>query len=253
LLSSTVTLPAEKGEVTVAEGDTLQISYVLDDVVALLRAGRNRKLFERRRVRASVLDDFLLSGRFNSVLGLEGFRMFKTKLRRLATHLNDADFGPHLLGTDDAFEALLASGVHYTAAAAAPLAPTERRLATFRWVARRLAATSSTDLALLTARFVAEAREPAADAREALLAKSLDELRAICRTKGVAPARSTATTVDRLVARCGAGVATSLVGGDDLVDLDGWLRACADALRADLLGFIGARRRPAWQREDEAW
>ena len=172
---------------------TLQISYGLDDVVAILRAGRNRKLVERRRVTAAALDDFLFSGRFNSVLGLEGFRIFKTKIRRLAAHLNDADFGSHLLRGDEAIEALLASGVHYTVQARAPLAPTDRRLVAFRWVARRFAELSAADFALLVARFV-EARcrfthigvndsaalrdlasdanvfQPATDAREILLA-----------------------------------------------------------------------------------
>jgi hypothetical protein len=274
----------------VTERNRLQISYDLDDVVRILRAGRNRKLREPRRLRAAVLDDFLLSGRLNSVLGLDGFRIFKDALHRLTFHLNDADFGPHLLGADDVFQALLASGVHYTVTARAPLAPTERRLIVLRHAARHFAALSAADFALLTARFV-EARgawthvgpgdsaalraladdgrvfEPVSDARAVLRGKTLAELRAICAANGVAPARSIQKTIDRLVAGRGPDIAAYLgnVSGDvlagrrlltpaepdlatgaDLVDLHAWLRAAAEAMRADLLDFLVARRRPAW-------
>ena len=96
-----------------SDRSTIQVTYDLDDVLEILRRGQNKKLYEPRRIKASVIDHFLFSGRFNSVLGLDGFRIFKAKLKEVIARVNDDDFGPNLINLDKMFEALLDSGLYY--------------------------------------------------------------------------------------------------------------------------------------------
>jgi hypothetical protein len=83
---------------------SLSCAYTLGDAIAILERAENRKLFELRRIPSSVVDHFLLSGRFNSVLGLDGFRIFKEKLKDVIGKVNENDFGSNYINLDIMFE-----------------------------------------------------------------------------------------------------------------------------------------------------
>jgi hypothetical protein len=183
-------------------GSTFQVSYVLDDVLEILRAGRNKKLFASRPVRAASLDEFLCSGRFNSVLGLDGFRIFKNELEAAVERLDDTPLAPtHVL------EVLLHSGVHYAdehrPSRIPALAADPRRPAAYRHLAKSFARLSWADFTALVAR-----------------------------VKG-SRGRS-AHVADRAT-------------GDDVVELDAYLRAVVTPLCEDLLDFVMARRHAPWR------
>lgn len=266
-----------------------QVSYGLDDVLEILRAGGSRKLRGPRPLPAAVLDDFLLSGRLNSVLGLDGFRIFTARLRGT---LARAHAGGDWTGATPAelLEALLHSGVHYADAHRPPHLPAlesdARRRAAFRHLAKVFAAVPYADFATLAARgkaargrwlhvepgdsaalraLAGDARRcaPVDAAKAALLALAPAELHAICRARGVAPARSLDATAARLVAHCQGDVSAyapvpagrrtfvlrdrDLATGDDVVRLDAYLRAVAPALGDDLRAFVAPRCRAPWR------
>lgn len=272
------------------DGSTFQVSYVLDDVVEILRVGRNKKLFTLHPIRATILDDFLLSGRFNSVLGLDGFRIFKAELGDAVARLDDEPIAPARI-----MAVLLHSGVHYVdehrPAGIPPLAADPRRPAAYRHLARGFSHLSSADFAVLVARLKATRGRSVhietddslalrgladgselfgdADIRTALLDLGHRELRAICRTRGIVATRRLEETADRILADCGDDVSAyvpaagngrrslvlrdqDLATGEDVVRLEVYLREVATALCEDLRGFVGARRHAPWLLEAAA-
>jgi hypothetical protein len=275
----------------VTDGSTFQVSYVLDDVIEILKAGRSDKLFASRPIRAEIIDDFLFSGRFNSVLGLDGFRIFKAELSDAVSRLDDEPIALARM-----LETLLHSGVHYVAehrpSGLPALEANARRPPAFRRVARGCAHLAWADFAVLAERFKqtrgrcahVEPGDSAAlralqvesdlfdaigSAKAALLQMGHRELRAICRTRGIAAARSIEATADRLVSHCDGDLAEhlpagtnggyslvardpELATGDDIVRLDAYLRAVATRLGDDLVDFVTARRHAPWLRRPDA-
>src|SRR5690606_19718412 len=52
-------------------------------------------------------------GRFNSVLGPDGFNIFKIKLKDVIKDVNNDNFNSNFINLDKMFEALLGSGIYY--------------------------------------------------------------------------------------------------------------------------------------------
>lgn len=213
-----------------SERSTIQVTYDLDDVLEILRRGQNKKLYEPRRIKVSVIDHFLYSGRFNSVLGLDGFKIFKTKLKEVIARVNDDDFGPNLINLDKMFEALLDSGLYYVEKhlpeELAFLKKDERWLTAYRYIAKNFPDISYTDFRVIVNRFkdakghsiyvdstdsdllraMAEDSklfEVVTDVKAALMQMSLRQLRDICAKEEIGSARSLEDTADRIVAKCG--------------------------------------------------
>ncbi len=212
------------------ERSTIQVTYNLDDVLEILRRGQNKKLYEPRRIKVSVIDHFLFSGRFNSVLGLEGFKLFKANLKEVIARVNDDDFGPNLINLDKMFEALLGSGLYYVENHLPEeldfLKKDERWLTAYRYIAKNFPDISYTDFRVIVNRFK-DARghsiyvdstdsdllramaedsklfEVVVDVKSTLMQMSLRRLRDICTTEGIGSARSREETADRIVEKCG--------------------------------------------------
>jgi hypothetical protein len=275
----------------VSDRPTFEVSYVLDDVVEILRTGRNnKKLLASRPLPATILEDFLFSGRFSSVLGLDGFRIFQDELHAAVVRLDERPIAPA-----DLLEALLHSGVHYVDADRPRRLPAfganPRRPTAYRHLARGFARFSWEDFAVLVGRFketrgrathVGPDDSPALrgladgsdlfvvlDDNAALHSMGRSALRAICRDGGIAPARSIEATADRIVAHYGGDVCgwlpsvgnghrslvlreQDLATGDDVVRLAAYLRAVATPLCKDLCAFVAARRHAPWLRPMDA-
>jgi hypothetical protein len=208
----------------------VHINFSLDDAIAILRDGDNRKLYEARRVKASNLDYFLLSGRFNSVLGLAGFNEFKARLKILIERVNAANATPQLINLDEMFEVLLSSGLYYVdehlPAELSFLTTDDRWLTAYRYIACNFPDIGYRDFRTIVSRlkdanghaFYVERDDSAklrglltpsrlfqmvVDAKAALMQLSLRELRDICARTEIAPARSRDATVSRIVEKCG--------------------------------------------------
>lgn len=213
-----------------SDRSTIQVTYNLDDVLEILRRGQNKKLYEPRRIKVSVIDHFLYSGRFNSVLGLDGFKIFKAKLKEVIARVNDDDFGPTLINLDKMFEALLDSGLYYVEKHLPEeldfLKTDERWLTAYRYIAKNFPDISYTDFRVIVSRFKetrghsiyvestdsdllrAMAKDSklfqvVVDVKAALIQMSLRQLRDICAKEGIGSARSLEETADRLVVKCG--------------------------------------------------
>lgn len=207
-----------------------EVNYDLEDVLAILRAGQNRKLAEPRQIRASVIDHFLFSERFNSVLGLDGFQIFKFKLKEIIARVNEDDFGPNLINLDKLFEALLDSGLYYNEdhlpEELAELAQDARWLTAYRYIAKNFPEITYQDFRVIVNRLKdarghsfyvqpsdtkelvemaqrSELFEVVADVKASLLQMNMRQLRDICEREGIASARGLAETADRIIVKCG--------------------------------------------------
>jgi hypothetical protein len=208
----------------------MSTDFDLSDVIQILQDGENRKLFEARRLKISSLDYFLFSGRFNSVLGFDGFVAFKAQLKTLFERVNEANSPPQLINLDEMFEVLLASGLYYED----EHLPTEllflqtddRWLTAYRYIARNFPNIGYREFRTIVSRlkdarghsFYVEPSDSAGlrdlvapsrlfqivvDAKAALMHLSLRQLRDICTRAGVAPARGREATVTRIISACG--------------------------------------------------
>ena len=92
---------------------TLEVDYDLANVVSILRYTESPRTYNARKVPTNVIGEILYCGRFNSVLGPEGFAVFKDRLRDVLKRVNDDAFGQNYINLDKMFESLLASGVYY--------------------------------------------------------------------------------------------------------------------------------------------
>lgn len=206
------------------------LRYVLDDVLKILRTGNSKILHGPRRIKHAYIDQFLFSGRFNSVLGLKGFSIFKAKLREVVAEVNENDCGPRLLTLDRMFEVLLDSGVFYVdkhlPEELAFLKTDERWLTAYRYIAKNFPDLSYSDFRVIVGRFkqsrgysfyVEASDSPTlqsigersalfefvVDAKAALLQMTMRDLRSLCQREGITPARSLADTADRIIEKCG--------------------------------------------------
>lgn len=212
------------------ERSALQVTYDLNDVLDILRAAQNKKLYEPRRLRASVIDHFLYSGRFNSVLGLDGFKIFKSKLKDIIGRVNDDDFGPNLVNLDKMFEALLDSGLYYVDEhlpdGLAFFKTDDRWLTAYRYIAKNFPDISYSDFRVIVNRFkdtmghsiyveptdsalfkaMAENSalfQAVVDVKAALMQMSHKQLRDVCEKEGIGSARSIGETANRIIDKCG--------------------------------------------------
>ncbi len=81
--------------------------------VKILKDNANKKVYSSRKISVREIDNFLLSGKFNSVLGLDGFSKFKKVLKDVIAKINSNDFSSNIINLDKMFEALLGSGIYY--------------------------------------------------------------------------------------------------------------------------------------------
>jgi len=263
-----------------------KVNFDLSDVLQILKSSDRQKIYDAKKVRPSFLDYFLYSGRFNSVLGPEGFQAFKDKLKDVVKKVNQDDFGANYINLDAMYQTLLSSGVYYMEkylpAELEFLKKDERWLTAYRYVAKNFPDLDYRDFRELVKRFeetgghstyvcpedskglleVAKHTElftETVDVKAALLQLSQKELRAICDQCGAKGARSSAETVDRIMASVGDSAAkylpesvksrVSLVIGDvdlatgqDIIHLDSYLRTVAKVVREDLVEFINKQR-----------
>jgi len=266
--------------------DSVDPEYNLVEVFSILRDHANRKLWGVRKVPPTILDHFLLSGRFNSVLGLEGFKIFKDKLREVVKSVNADDFGANYINLDEMFEALLDSGVYYLDEylpdELAELRSDGRWLTAYRYIANNFSHIGYRDFRTIVMRFndtdgysfyvdtsdseflrhVTENSSlfrEVVDLKAALLQLGMKELREIAIHLGVAPAKSIADTVERLLhedpEKIGpllpAGksdrrqlviIDQELATGGDLSRVDKYLRSLSKVMRNDLVAFINKSR-----------
>lgn len=135
----------------------LEVRYDLGAVREILTRTNNRKTYEIRNVSTNVIDHFLYSGRFNSVLGPEGFSIFKEKMKDVIKRVNDEDFGLNYINLDEMFEALLDSGVYYVEEYIPSdleiLKTDQRWLTTYRYIASNFPGISIADFRVIRNRF----------------------------------------------------------------------------------------------------
>lgn len=71
------------------------------------------KFEDDKKIKLLDIDDFLLSGRFNSVLGPDGIKYFKNEIKQIIDKVNKNDSETNLINLDKFFEILLRSGIYY--------------------------------------------------------------------------------------------------------------------------------------------
>ncbi|MGH7889948.1 MAG: hypothetical protein ACRENF_05290 [Thermodesulfobacteriota bacterium] len=213
-----------------ATRNPIAISYDLKDVISILQEGENKKLYGTRKVRPTFLDTFLYSGRFNSVLGLDGFQIFKDQLKEVIKRVNSDDFGANYINLDKMFEVLLVSGVYYVEAYLPQelefLKKDERWLTAYRYIANNFPEITYKDFREIVKRFQdadghsfyisvddsgsllsivkdnALFRE-AVDAKASLLQLSMKDLKLICEKVDAQPAKSIDETAERIIKKVG--------------------------------------------------
>jgi len=204
-------------------------SYDLNDVIAILREAGNKKLSETRNIKTTFIDSFLFSGKFNSVLGPDGFQRFKEALRDLIKRVNNEEYGANYINLDKMYEVLLISGVYYTEQHLPQellfLNKDDRWLTAYRYIAKHFPSLTYTDFREIVRRFrdsdghsfyisnddpdtlrqmtrTSLFRE-LVDAKAMLLQLNMKELQRICEQTGTRPAKSINETTDRIVAMIG--------------------------------------------------
>jgi hypothetical protein len=215
------------------EKKQLNIEYALDDALDILRQGQNRLLLEPRKVRPAFLDTFLFSGRFNSVLGLDGFQFFKDELKELVKRVNADDFGQNYINLDTMYQTLLKSGVYYEDKylpdELTQLQTNTRWLTAYRYIAKNFPEINYKDFREIVKRFrdsdghsffISKEDSPGLraimqhhqlfketiDGKASLLQLTQSQLRAICEKTGAKPARSTEDTADRILSIVGSKI-----------------------------------------------
>lgn len=207
---------------------SLEVSFSLDSVLELVR--ESPKFIEPCKVSPALIDTFLYSGRFNSVLGLDGFATFKDRLKDVLRKVNDDEFGANYINLDKMFEALLASGVYYVEehlpGELSFLKTDQRWLTAYRYIAKNFPDISYEDFREIVRRFqetsgysvyflgedpkslldIAKHKElftEVVDIKSVLLQLNQKQLREICTSVGAKASRSSEETAARIVAACG--------------------------------------------------
>jgi len=208
----------------------ISVSYDLTDVMRILEQSGNKRLLNTKKVKPTFIDTFLYSGRFNSVLGLDGFQSFKDQLREVIKSVNSDDFKANYINLDKMYETLLASGVYYEEKflpqELQTLKSDQRWLTAYRYIAKNFPEIDYKDFRELVKRFQdsnghsfyilpedskgllgvvkhANLFTEVIDAKAALLQLSQKDLKVICETTGAKAARSIEDTVDRIIETIG--------------------------------------------------
>ena len=260
--------------------------FEIDSVIEILKQAQNKRITETKKVKPTFLDSFLFSGKFNSVLGLDGFQTFKDSLREVVKKVNADDFGENYILLDDMYQALLVSGVYYIEQylpeELQELKKDNRWLTAYRYVAKNFPEIKIKDFKEIVRRFkdsdghsffidkgdteslksIIEHKGlfiEEKDAKAALLQLSLKELKTICEKLNISAARSIDETVDRIINHVGESaieyvpsqvserrtffiVDDELATGNDIIQLDQYLRSIAKVVRKDLSNFINSQR-----------
>ncbi|GEM_PF-3728638 len=265
---------------------TVNIPFEIDSALNILKKHYNNKIYSTRKIPLSAVDGFLFSGRFNSVLGPEGFTIFKKKLKEIIAKINDNDFSSNIINLDKMFEALLDSGLYYCD----DFLPNDfkfsqsdpRWLTAYRYIAKNFPEINYSDFRTIVKRFqdtrgysfYIEKNDSIflkeipkkenlfmeiSDKKADLLQLNQSELKEICVKLNILPARSLKDTVDRIIdlnPRELSDIIPSktktrinliiqdqeLATGDDLVNLDKYLRELAKIIRNDFADYIETKR-----------
>lgn len=272
--------------VTKQSKEILAVSYDLKDVFDILQKSSNKKVTETKKVRPTFIDTFLYSGRFNSVLGLDGFQLFKDQLKDVVKKVNSDDFKSNYINLDSMFEVLLSSGVYYVEDHLPEelkiMKTNSRWLTAYRYVAKNFTKINYKEFreivkrlkdsdghsfyikpddtdALLSITKNMELFRESIDAEAALLQLTQKELKTICDRIGIKAARSIEDTVKKIIEIHGQDAIThlpdnaksrrtlfikdeELATGNDIVELDEYLRQIAKVVREDLVAFIDKQR-----------
>ena len=200
--------------------------FNLDDVLTILRNAGNKKVSHFKKVKASFLDNFLFSGKFNSVLGLDGFEQFKANLRTLVKSVNSDGFKSNYMNLDEMFEVLLNSGVYYVEdhlpEELSFLKKDDRWLTAYRYISKNFPEIGYKDFRTIVKRFqetdghsfYIQAGDSSKllglvdhsglfkvvkDAKASLLQMSMKELKQICDRLNIQGSRSIEETSERII------------------------------------------------------
>lgn len=212
----------KKSSVSLSE---IHLSTDFAPVLFILSLHRNKILTENRKIPITIIDHFLYSGKFNSVLGPEGFQIFKDKLKEVIKDVNNEDYGTNFINLDEMYEVLLDSGVYYNSISLPDelkeLEYDDRWLTAYRYIAFNFPNICYKDFRTIVNRFE-ESRgyafyveendsqflkslcdnsslfKEVVDIKAVLLQCKQKELREICDKFEIQSARSLVETVDRL-------------------------------------------------------
>ena len=252
----------------------------------ILKKYNNRKIDNTRKIPLNSVDHFLLSGRFNSALGPEGFNIFKKKLKEIIAKINDNDFSSNIINLDKMFEALLDSGLYYNESYLPEdfkqVQADTRWLTAYRYIAKNFPEINYTDFRTIVKRFqdtrgysfyIENSDTPflkeipkkknlfieVTDVKADLMQLSQAELREICEKLKIQPARSLKDTAERIIETNAENLSDliphktksrinlkikdlELATGDDLINLDKYLRELSKIIRADFAEYITYKR-----------
>ena len=262
------------------------VPFEVKTALNILYRRDNRKLQNTRNIPIKIIDDFLFSGKFNSVLGPEGFNHFKTCLKDITKDINSNNFSANIINLDKMFETLLDSGLYYNEEFLPPdfknANEDVRWLTAYRYIAKNFPEINYKDFRTIIKRFqetrgysfyieqndskyllnILNKKElfiEIVDLKAELLQLNQTELKSICNYLQVQPARSLNDTADRIVeldenlvrkylpqktkTRTNLVIKDDeLATGNDLINLDKYLRELAKIIRSDFADFILSKR-----------
>lgn len=259
--------------------------YNLDDVIKILEKYGNSKVLDSSKIKNSVIDKFLFSGKFNSVLGLDGFKIFKDKIKDVIKNVNDDNFGLNYINLDQMAEALLDSGIYYLdeyiGDDLSELKNDDSWLTVYRYIAKNFPDIKYKDFREIVKRFkdsrgysvyvkkgdsrllreIGESPlfEEVIDLKSELMHMNQKEQRQLCEKLGVKSARSLEKTANRIIEEAeekALDIVLStnndkksylikdleLATGNDIINLDKYIRSLAKVVRYDLATFIAGQR-----------
>lgn len=83
----------------------------LTNVISLIKNSEYQEFI--KKIKLSDVDQFLYNGKYNSVLGPDGFIYFKNELKTIIDGVNKQTNKDNFINLDDFFEVLLRSGLYY--------------------------------------------------------------------------------------------------------------------------------------------
>jgi hypothetical protein len=96
------------------KSETPAIEYRLDYSLSLVSTSeKHSAVVDDKNIRVGDIDQFIFSGKLNSVLGPSGFKIFKDKLKDILNEINKGMNKENFINLDDLVEVLLKSGVYY--------------------------------------------------------------------------------------------------------------------------------------------
>lgn len=263
-----------------------EVPYEIDSALGILYKHNNKKVQNTRKIPIKLIDDFLLSGKLNSVLGPNGFTLFKKYLKDITKKINDNDFSSNIINLDKMFEVLLDSGLYYVE----EYLPDDfkninndiRWLTAYRYIAKNFPEIGYKDFRTIVKRFQ-ETRGYSfyikpddskllqdmlkqedlfieiIDLKAVLMQLKQSELKAICNKLGIQSARSLKDTAERILTADEKDIEPlipnenksrvnliikdkELATGEDIMNLDRYLRELSKIMRSDFVDYILSKR-----------